>query len=338
MGRTIRHALAVTALVTTTVGPAGASSAPAVSVLPGLGGSFAAASAVNDAGVVVGSAQAADGRYYAVQWSGGRISRLPDLGGSECQARDVDDSGRIVGGCVDGSGTFRAVIWVGGRLIRIPAPGSFSMANATSKAGVVGTYNVPGDDPFRTRRAFLWTPGATTVRTITAPIGASAEGINDGGRIVGTMRWSFTDPDPLGTYRGWIWREGSRVSLGTLGGGTTPNDINNRDQVVGTSVLDESHLSAFVQSAGRIRALASGPYSSVTAQAINDGGVVVGTVSGAEDRAARWASPTAPLQVLAMPSGSIGSQAQDINASGTIVGLATSYDGSRFSFRAVAWR
>lgn len=92
-------------------------------VLPGLGGSSASAAAVNDSGVVAGTALATDGRYYAVQWTGGRITRLPALGGSECQARDIDNSGRIVGACMTAAGTFKPVMWEGGRLTRIPAPG-----------------------------------------------------------------------------------------------------------------------------------------------------------------------------------------------------------------------
>ena len=306
-------------------------------VLPGLGGSSASAAAVNDSGVVAGTALATDGRYYAVQWTGGRITRLPALGGAECQARDIDNSGRIVGGCMTAAGTFKPVMWDGGRLTRIPAPGDFGMAVATSKAGIVGTYNVPGDDPFQTRRAFLWRPGQASARTITAPVGASAEGINDSGRVVGTMRWLWADPSPLGQYRAWTWSAGTQTQLGTLGGGTTPNDINNAGQVVGTSIVTGSRLVPFIWSSGRLRTLPTGGRNSLTAQALNDGGVIVGT-DGSQERAIRWASPSSPVTYLPQPSGTMLSQGQDVNRAGTVVGMAGSYDGSAFRFVAVVWK
>ena len=212
------------------------------------------------------------------------------------------------------------------------------MAVATSAAGVVGTYNVPGSDPFATRRAFLWRPGKP-VQTIAATPGASADGINDAGVVAGTLGWGYPDAAPLRSYRAWTWRAGTPTRLGSLGGGSTPNDINNAGQVVGTSFVTATRMDPYLFSAGRMTPLRTGGRTSVTAQAINDQGVVVGT-DGDYQLAVRWASPTSVPVALPLPAGMTWSQGQDVNNAGLTVGSVSGEvtNPRRVIFKAAIWR
>lgn len=149
----------------------------------------------------------------------------------------------------------------------------------------------------------------------------------------------LSDAAPLRSYRAWTWRAGTLTRLGSLGGGSTPNDINNAGQVVGTSFVTATRMDPFLFSAGRMTPLRTGGRTSVTAQAINDQGVVVGT-DGDYQLAVRWASPTSVPVALPLPAGMTWSQGQDVNNAGLTVGSVSGEvtNPRRVIFKAAIWR
>jgi probable HAF family extracellular repeat protein len=85
--------------------------------LPGLGGESSGATAVNDAGVIVGSARTSDGTAeHAVLWQpeGALLHPIdldPGWGARTSHASDINRDGLVVG--VHQDGTYRATVWSG---------------------------------------------------------------------------------------------------------------------------------------------------------------------------------------------------------------------------------
>jgi len=157
-----------------------------------LGGGASCASAINDAGQVVGYSRTASGETHAFVWTadGGMrdLGTLP--GASESRAYDVNSAGEVVGwsGTVDGP---RAVAWAADGTIRSldisPAAGR-SSATAINDAGQVTGFFTPADlGPFAARAyVFLWTPaGGARLFFVSNDNGSFSRAINDRGVIVG---------------------------------------------------------------------------------------------------------------------------------------------------------
>jgi probable HAF family extracellular repeat protein len=115
--------------------------------------------------------------------------------------------------------------------------------------------------------------------------------------------------------------------LGTLAGEeSAATDINASGQVVGhSSIGPSSDTRAFLWSEGKMRNLGTLGGSQSGATAINDAGVVVGysgTPGDTETHACRWTGHD--LQDLGTLPGARESRANDINASGQVVGYSLS--------------
>jgi probable HAF family extracellular repeat protein len=172
------------------------------------GDSTSAATAINDAGEVVGISGACDvavGAFsarHALLWVDGQPIRLPTLGGKGWNTpMAINNAGTIVG-FSDTSGdvvsgvltaNFQATLWIGGSLINL--------------------HTLPGD--------------AT----------AEATGINDFNQIVGT---SF---DAAGAPRVFLWEKGKIYDLNTLLQPNAPlyllesGDINDRGEITGLACV-----------------------------------------------------------------------------------------------------
>jgi probable HAF family extracellular repeat protein len=84
----------------------------AAAILATLGPSYAEATGISDAGIVVGYAKDADGRVHAVRWGAfGTITRLATLGGVHGIATDINNTGTIVGRSNLATGEFHATSW-----------------------------------------------------------------------------------------------------------------------------------------------------------------------------------------------------------------------------------
>jgi probable HAF family extracellular repeat protein len=178
------------------------------------------ASAINDAGHIVGTG--AYGQRRAFVWQNGRVSDLGTwrLWGGDSQARGINNVGQIVGNAVD--------------FVFVPAEGE-------------------GGDPaiIEVWRAFLWqtgTIGDLGMLGVSLSAGATATGINNSGHVVGS---SF-DPDDLVPIRAFRWTSvGGMVDLNNL---IPPTEgwrlegavaINKVGQIVGTG-LHNGQRSAFL--------------------------------------------------------------------------------------------
>lgn len=127
-----------------------------------------------------------------------------------------------------------------------------------------------------------------------------AKAINDRGEVVGTISVD-------NTQRGFLWRDGVRMDLGTL----EPWDINNRGQIAGDLRVD-GYSHAVLWTRGRVRHL-GGVLSH--AAAVNDRGDVVGVDWPSPDEVERtvlWRNG----QARYLPLNNVG----DINDRGQIAG------------------
>jgi len=156
------------------------------------GGSFA--SAINDAGVIVGGADAtAPGVFvWAVYWSGGVIHKLDDLGSNISYANDVNNAGVIVGESTYAPFSFRAVAWTGGVLQDLGTlGGDFSAAFAVNELGQIVGNASPVAGP---SHGFIWEGGSMQdLSTLTLNLSdgeyiGEAWDINESGQILATIR------------------------------------------------------------------------------------------------------------------------------------------------------
>jgi probable HAF family extracellular repeat protein len=177
---------------------------------PLAGDSTSAATAINDAGEVVGISGECDvavGAFsarHAVLWVNRRPVRLPTLGGQGWNTPMAisndgiivgfsDTGGDVVGGVL--TPNFQAVLWTPG--------------------GIVNLHTLPGDQI------------------------AEATGVNDFGQIAGT---SF---DASGNPRVFLWQEGRMYDLNTLVQPNAPlyllatGDINDRGEITGLACVLE---------------------------------------------------------------------------------------------------
>ena len=164
--------------------------------LPGLpGGSGAAGSpnsnpiAVNNNGLIVGSAVDSAGNEVAAQWLNGKITDLGQPANSfQTQALAVNSNGLAVGASIShADGDSHALEFVNGQVIDLNVPGTGTgdaVAKAVSDSGVIVGSDGLGD-------AFAFANGQSVNLNTLIPAGsgvtlATANGINSSGVIVGT--------------------------------------------------------------------------------------------------------------------------------------------------------
>lgn len=185
--------------------------------------------------------------------------------------------------------------------------GSSYLWAVNNQNDAVGWSEISGLD---SEHAVLWRDGELIDLGVLPGTDVSrAFGINDRGQIVGTS----VDFDPREAHA-VLWEDGQPIDIAV---GCNATAINNRGEIVGrcggaTLWRDGSQV-PLVPPAG---------YSGGQASAINDAGVVAGSLRDASGRFAafRWAGGT--TTVLARPPGLDTTSATAINARGTIAGYA----------------
>jgi probable HAF family extracellular repeat protein len=180
--------------------------------------------------------------------------------------------------------------------------------NASSQ--VVGTSD---SHPFR------WDRGTMTDLAPGEENTGGAEAINDAGQVVGSLSRGRD------ASRAFLWTNGNLQDLGTLAGEeSAATDVNASGQVVGhSSIGPSSDARAFLWSKGQMRNLGTLGGSQSGANALNDAGVLVGysrTPGDTATHACRWSNGV--LQDLGTLPGDRESRANDINASGQVVGYS----------------
>jgi probable HAF family extracellular repeat protein len=154
----------------------------------------------------------------------------------------------ISGDCDVAVGAFsarHAVLWVNGRAIRLPTLGGegWNTPMAISNDGIIvgfsdTTGDVAGGVLTPNFQAVLWTPaGIVNLHTLPGDQIAEATGVNDFGQIVGT---SF---DTSGNPRVFLWQQGTMYDLNTLVQPNAPlylletGDINDRGEITGLACV-----------------------------------------------------------------------------------------------------
>lgn len=194
-----------------------------------------AATALSNAGKIVGISTDAGGRKVPVVWSliGNKASRpvsLATLGAGSATPWDINDAGLIVGQAEDAEGKTVACSWPQpGTLVPIDTGESFSVARSVNQWGDVAGYimqdrSVPG--------AFLIRGGVFGLLDETQA--THGGGVNDFGQVVA----NYVSEEET---RPFVRTGTVTVALDQISGRTFSEGfrINNRHQVIGSALVDE---------------------------------------------------------------------------------------------------
>ncbi|HEY0061792.1 MAG TPA: HAF repeat-containing protein [Telluria sp.] len=258
--------------------------------LRSLGGGYSDAKAINDDGMVVGSAQGADRHWKAFVYERMRGMReLGTLGGDSSYGMAINRRGEVVGFADTSKGYFHAFLASAtGTMTDLGTlGGTISYASAMNNKGqVVGTASMPDEY----RHAFLYDPlrGMVDLGTL-GGLSSSASAINDAGVVVGAA---------LTRERRWhaFMHDGKRmIDLGAIigHGSSFATGINSAGHVVGTLLIGDERQS-FVWRDGKMN-IHRGGKGLHLANAINDEELVIGATYDKRMDAATMPSAAAPV-------------------------------------------
>jgi len=307
-----------------------------------LGGVSSEATAINNAGVIVGwsSKTGGDLRPHAFVWKNGVMTDLGTLAGGQSQATAINQDGVIVGWSTIKSGDMRAVRWMNGIKKNLGTLGGRnSQALGINVFGVIVGWSETANG---VRRAFIWKDGVMTDIGTLGGATSEAFGINRAGVVVGR---SMTASGERHAFR---WKNGVFKDLGTMGTQSSlATAINATGQIVGwvgpprdAAGEEEDFTSPFLYQQEVMTLIGCAcRQPSISANAISPEGVVVGNGEDlrtenedAVEDAWVWENGTAQrLPELAPKYAS----ANGVNAVGNIVGRSSLASGLS---RAVLWR
>jgi probable HAF family extracellular repeat protein len=249
-----------------------------------LNGSFlqSEALAVNDAGIVVGRAEVAEGDFRAMLWD--RRGRPHDLGaGSDSTAVDINDHGTIVGTASQVGGGF-VRDWATGEMESLRGlPPSNGIPSGAAPEAINDEGTIVGIAwIYPHAHGVLWTAGAhepvvlpqpQTSRPSGGRMHSQARDINNEGTIVGS-----TSTHGLAV----LWRAGTHeaVDITPADGFGAASGINDRGQVVGT--VDDIGAVRWDRPTARPVDLDGHVGPSNHASKINDAGFAAGSTTTSE--------------------------------------------------------
>lgn len=273
-------------------------------------------------------------------WGAFVATDLGALGDGSSYALDVSENGVAVG--YSGSHAFR---WtqVDGMADLGTLGGGSSIAWAVNDQGTlaVGASATAAN----TQHAFVWSEAAGMADLGTlggiSP-GSYATGVNNGALVVGfSWRRTSNDVSAGSVTHGFAWTASTgMVDIGTFGGDTYPNAVNNSGLVVGTSYTEDNAASrpfAWTRAGGLIDLGSLGGQFG-EALAVSDSGVVVGYSYTAGDvsypHPFAWTQESGMIDLGTLGTGN-GGYATAVNDDGVVVGY-TSSAGSN-AIRAFVW-
>ena len=287
-----------------------------------LGGANSVANGLNNAGQVVGYAEAADGTPYPVMWSGG-VARA--LGPRPGRATALSSSGVAAGNLMSADGLrIDATLLAGGSAHDLGTfGGSFSLAVAVNDSGQVAGYARTADEK---DHAFLATASGMVDLGTYGGQYSYAYGLNASGLVVGSAN------DASGTPRCFLSTGGGLIDPGTLGGRfCNALAVNDAGQVTGNSATSAGIGHAFIYDSRGMVDLGTLGGSSSIGYAINRFGKVVGMArTAANEMHAFFHDGTRMIDLGTL--GGTSSTATGVNASGRVVGHSTLANGSKQPF------
>ena len=243
---------------------------------------------------------------HAFNWKDGVLNDLGALPGTNSSyGYWMNERGWVVGlsqnGVIDpltNVPEWNAVLWKGSKIINLGTlDGNQSAGIGVNNAGQVTGFalNTTPDSwglacPCGTQsRAFLWQKGVMRdLGTLGGP-DSFGQFVNDGGHVVG---FSFTNniPNPttgMPTLDPFLWDGRKMRDLGTLGGTFgAVTDMNNKDQVIGTSNLEgdiDTHAFMWEPTKPKMRDLRTLGGTFAIPTMLNQGGTVVGVATNTND-------------------------------------------------------
>lgn len=287
-----------------------------------LGGASSAANGLNNAGQVVGYAEAADGTPYPVIWSGGVVAPLSTRPG---RALAVSAGGLAAGNVMSAGGArLVATLLSGGSAADLGTfGGSFSYAVAVNDSGQVAGYARTPDEK---DHAFLATASGMVDLGTFGGLYSYVYGLNQAGLAVGSAY------DSSGTPRCFRSTGGGLVDPGTLGGrACNALAVNDAGQMTGSSATSAGPAHAFIYDGRGMVDLGTLGGSSSVGYAINRHGQVAGAARTAANQLHAFFHDGTRMIDLGTLGGT-SSTATGVNASGQVVGNSTLASGSKQPF------
>lgn len=337
-GNLMKATRAIASLVFLTLGLLAVSPAQAVDytftdlgMLGGANSQGSRAVAINNAGQIVGYSDITTSVhqttiFHGFIYSNGTMADIGTLGYTESYASSINDMGYVVGSSPLPSGN-SAFLYHDG-VMKGFDPSPYSVATGINNAGQIIGSDQSG--------LFLYSGGSGGVFTNLGTLGGtpgSALGINSSGQVVGNSGIAS------GYYHAFLYSNGQMNDIGTFGGDSFANAINDAGQIVGYSqgyanTGYQSH--ALLYSGGSLTDLGSFGGSSI-ANSINSAGQIVGTSTTTTGSSVAFLYQNGAMTNLndLMPccNGWSLYQASDINDSGQIVGNAYNFnDGQTHAF------
>jgi probable HAF family extracellular repeat protein len=294
-----------------------------------------------------------------------RLVDLGTLGGNFSAARGINNRGWVSGASyLPGNKVFHATLWRAGLktdLGTLGGPSSYVNGPVKNDRGeIAGVSEIAQSDPYSENfcsfggsnlcLGFRWRNGAMTKLPTLGGNNGQAEGVNNGGQVVGWAETSTQDstcyPPQLFDYYGVIWQpNGKTLTLPPYAGDTVSfaTAINNNGLAVGASgscgPLNYQPIAAHAllwQGGSTIDLGNLGGTDNNVPFAINNRGQVAGYANLSGDTTSHaflWKNGV--MSDLGTLSGDVFSQAQGMNDKGQVVGVSCGTDNN---CRAFLWQ